>query len=948
MPEALRRRYLKNHRNVPPEDHLPFGEELFRALFATKPRREKLDSLLAQNEPFVIRLRTESHFLHDLPWELLWRPGDGQPLLLTPEVALVRSLPEEGLWHLTPAKPPYRLLVILSLPLPTYEKAPLDPLRELKKIYRALEPWLSRDLVKVEVTVKANEVDLRNLFARKKFDILHFIGHGGAGGELILEGNPSEHPEPYRVEKLVTGGEAATLFQKSGARVAILNACYTASPEAGLFTFSPGLAQALHLGGVPLVMANQSSVADEKAIELTEHLYRILLGSPDNNEDTLPLLHLLSPVRSYLGGDFWRPVVFAAPGLEREGLFQPPEQSLPVRAKPLRRLLGLKQETPFYVYRFRPLREIIHRLVHEERKLLVLHGLGGAGKSFLADYAADFLASEFRHVLALDLREFGSGRQIAAKVAAILAEERLISQEQAQEISGLGPLSFWREVNRALKNTPWLLVLDNFEEFQEKELPRAGFVKDEFLRELFKVVQSEPSSGRVVLTTRLLPYLDRAMRRPLEAVVIGAYNEGEQTILRYQVAHLLKGQEGAFESLAEEVGWHPLSLGLWLEKPMELERLLKRAEIRQVLDFYRDYLKTFPREARALAFFPEPFSQEFLARVLKEEPDVEDLFVRKLCLLEEIRVEEKVFYRLFPVIKLYFFSFLAKKDPTLLIELYQRLEDFEADNPRDAFNLVHLLEEVSGLLEGAEREKAESLLANLSHNFTLLYQQLGRFEEAEEFYKKALEIFEKISGKDHPLTAATYNNLALLYQQLGRFNEAEAFFKKALEIREDKLGKDHPLTAAIYHYLAGLYLHMGRFEEAEKFLKKALEIREDKLGLHPHYFDTALALSLVALKIGHKDLAVETLCQTLKNLRYWEFKIKHSKNQKVGHLLQSFVHYALHFIILGEALGEKITSEACRENLKLLMKLLKEKFPIPETLREEISRQLGLGPDEEP
>jgi len=270
--------------------------------------------------------------------------------------------------------------------------------------------------------------------------------------------------------------------------------------------------------------------------------------------------------------------------------------------------------------------------------------------------------------------------------------------------------------------------------------------------------------------------------------------------------------------------------------------------------------------------------------------------------------------------------------------LYQQLGRF---NEAEAFlkKALEIREDKLG--------KDHPLTAAIYHYLAGLYLHMGRFEEAETFYKKALEIVEKTPGKEIE-TASTYNNLAVLYRQMGRFEEAETFFKKALEIVEKTPGKDHPETASTYNNLAVLYRQMGRFEEAEAFFKKALEIREDKLGLHPHYFDTALALSLVALKIGHKDLAVETLCQTLKNLRYWEFKIKHSKNQKVGHLLQSFVHYALHFIILGEALGEKITSEACRENLKLLMKLLKEKFPIPETLREEISRQLGLGPDEEP
>ncbi len=1065
VPDLFWHRYLQNERNVPFEDHLPFGEELFRALFVTKSRREKLEALLEGEDPFVIRLSTENHFLHDLPWELLWRPGDQAPLLFNPQVSLVRSLPGERFSALAPAEPPYRLLIILSLPLPAYEKAPLDPLREVEKLYQALEPWLVRDLLKIEVTVKANVLDLQDLFVRKHFDILHFIGHGGPGGTLLLEGDPRKHPEPYRYESTISGGELASLFKRSGAKVLILNACHTASPEVGLFYFSPGLAQALHLSGLPLVVANQSTVADEKAIELTKHLYRSLLGEPEG--DSWPLLHLLSRARPYLGHDFWRPVIFAKPGLSREILFKPPtKKSLPKR-KALRRLLGLKHEAPFYVYRFRPLRELIHRLVHEERKLVVLHGLGGAGKSFLADYAADFLASEFPHVLALDMREFNNGQEIAAKVSEILAEEGIITPKQAKKIGQLGPQAFWREINQALGNLPWLLVLDNFEECQEKEIFRAGFVKDDFLREFLKVVQAERLPGRVVLTTRLLPYLDRGVRTPLETVVgIGAYDEGERHLLLNKIGQLLPDKTEAFGTLAEEIGWHPLALGLWLSRPMEAKRLLKRREMREVLDFYEDFFKSFPEASKALAFFPKPMSEEFLSKVLEEDPEAEELFANKLRILEGIKTEGDLYYRLYPILKLYFQGILSEKDPGLIRELFERFKDFEPQNLWDDLNLTHLLEEmcsyfgkteeIESLLlkryltlasfweatsrfEEAERfylkaleivsqtpgkeletattynnlallylktgrfEKAERFYlkaleifsqtpgkeletATTYNNLAGLYREMGRFKEAEKFYLKALEIREAKLGKDHPETATTYNNLAGLYGEMGRFEEAEKFYLKALKIREAKLGKDHPETATTYNNLALLYLKMGKFEEAEKFYLKALEIREAKLGRdhpetaitynnlanlylktgkfeeaekfylkaleiyeaklgkdHPLYFDTALALSNEARKLGHDQQAIKTLCEALKNLRYWEFRLisARKKGLKVDSLFQHFIHYALQFIVLGEALFDKLP-EDCREDLELL----KGKFAIPEILKEEIRRRLELGQGE--
>ncbi|WP_081402860.1 tetratricopeptide repeat protein [Scytonema hofmannii] len=43
----------------------------------------------------------------------------------------------------------------------------------------------------------------------------------------------------------------------------------------------------------------------------------------------------------------------------------------------------------------------------------------------------------------------------------------------------------------------------------------------------------------------------------------------------------------------------------------------------------------------------------------------------------------------------------------------------------------------------------------------------------------------------------SYNNLALLYDDQGRYSEAEPLLQKALSIAELSLGVDHPSTATI-------------------------------------------------------------------------------------------------------------------------------------------------------
>jgi Flp pilus assembly protein TadD/regulator of replication initiation timing len=124
-----------------------------------------------------------------------------------------------------------------------------------------------------------------------------------------------------------------------------------------------------------------------------------------------------------------------------------------------------------------------------------------------------------------------------------------------------------------------------------------------------------------------------------------------------------------------------------------------------------------------------------------------------------------------------------------------------------------------------------------------LYQQ-GKYNEAIPLAEKALAIFKKVLGDNHPDTATSLNNLAALYQSQGRYSEAEPLYQQALAIRKKQLGDNHPDTATSLNNLAGLYRSQGRYAEAEPLYQQALAIRKKQLGdNHP---DTASSLNNLA------------------------------------------------------------------------------------------------------
>lgn len=66
------------------------------------------------------------------------------------------------------------------------------------------------------------------------------------------------------------------------------------------------------------------------------------------------------------------------------------------------------------------------------------------------------------------------------------------------------------------------------------------------------------------------------------------------------------------------------------------------------------------------------------------------------------------------------------------------------------------------------------LLLNVIHCFQLKY------DEVEQYYQRALEIYDSKLGADDPNVAKTQNNLASCYLRQGKYKEAEILYKQVL------------------------------------------------------------------------------------------------------------------------------------------------------------------------
>jgi tetratricopeptide (TPR) repeat protein len=99
----------------------------------------------------------------------------------------------------------------------------------------------------------------------------------------------------------------------------------------------------------------------------------------------------------------------------------------------------------------------------------------------------------------------------------------------------------------------------------------------------------------------------------------------------------------------------------------------------------------------------------------------------------------------------------------------------------------------------------------------------GRHTEAEALFRQALSEAEKENPNDNRV-ATICNNLANCLRFMGRHPEAEQFYKRALEVRQRALGPLHKEEIVILENYAKLLRLCNREAEAKKMEDRAMGI----------------------------------------------------------------------------------------------------------------------------
>uniref|UniRef100_A0AAU3HVT6 Tetratricopeptide repeat protein n=1 Tax=Streptomyces sp. NBC_01393 TaxID=2903851 RepID=A0AAU3HVT6_9ACTN len=593
---------------------------------------------VGRNTSLRIGLTVDDPEWVDLPWETLTVPGVTGPLVLSKQVELYRMVRRDSPPVAVAVPGPLRILAVVASPESGGGEL-LDYERELGRILDAVDPARSGQGAYVRVLNWGSLAEIRAALEQERFHILHLSCHA-APGTLLLE------DEQGKAHKVDAQEFMEALPADRGIPLVVLAGCSTArtpaprngrtSPQQHLSenegkpdeaTTSPetadvdaegriraGLARALLEHGVPAVLAMTEAVTDHYATELAAEMYQALARAEHPN----PLTALSQARRTlekkrrqlpdqnlHAAWPEWAtPALFlAGPPLPMfEGTHG--AERLPDTPETVLEQGMVVRKVGEFVGRRAELRQLLAALRDPQRAGVLVHGIGGVGKSTLA-------AELLHHYGTMDRLVVPVAATTALTVDAVLETVRL-SLTSHCTATGLPETNALRQVVVALADAraPWrerwelvrqvvlprlaaLMIVDNAEDLLTPTPTGQGWeLADAELAELLAAWMVASPRTRLLITSRHPFAVPKRLHRRLTTHHLGPLSLAETRKLIWRLPGLDALTPAEQQRAYTDVGGHPRALeyldallcGGQARFPDIAERMEAALEDRGVLD----------------------------------------------------------------------------------------------------------------------------------------------------------------------------------------------------------------------------------------------------------------------------------------------------------------------------------------------------------------------------
>ncbi|MEO1514330.1 MAG: tetratricopeptide repeat protein [Bacteroidota bacterium] len=162
------------------------------------------------------------------------------------------------------------------------------------------------------------------------------------------------------------------------------------------------------------------------------------------------------------------------------------------------------------------------------------------------------------------------------------------------------------------------------------------------------------------------------------------------------------------------------------------------------------------------------------------------------------------------------------------------------------------------LLLDRRKTKADRLSAQLYNNIAACLYRNGRYAQATDWHRKALQFRQALFPEGHPDVADSHSNLANCFFGEGQLEKAVDGHQKALEMRRHLLSDNHPDVAISLVNTGNCLFRLKKYAQSLDLHRQALAIRQTHFGpKHPLTASALQALSKDLAALGRLTQAID-------------------------------------------------------------------------------------------
>jgi tetratricopeptide (TPR) repeat protein len=849
------------------EDAAAYGRNLFSQTFTEQtmqtyltelPTGERL--LLIANDPLIAQI----------PWEYL-RDSDNK--LLASRLTLVRTVSPS---HATAVYTPANSLEIIAIPAaPIDESVHLDveqEWRRLVKIATNLKPSKVFTLKRLSPPTRSA---LANALSRQGTSIVHFMGHGTLHNGKACLGFEDARGRRYLVD-------VPDLVDALNPHVflVILNSCVSATTT---HTEFGNIAHALVQRGIPYALGMQASLPDEAALVLSQELLCFLLQEYTLEESVMHTRRALQELGQSSHPD-WLSGLLVLYTSQRECPTPPltltsGQPTILPDPRRLEESIDLTALPPaeHFLGRISALSDLLDPLLSPSaRGFVMLHGMGGIGKTSTARVVAERVSWYYEHrVLAYSFETFvtldANNQRVINEAFLDRFYTRLARFYQLDPAEYPTVAELQQAIIQRRSHQRSLLILDNIETLLDILYLQSPIAQDcaAFL------VRLKDGDGVILLTSRLLAPADWAIETNKIITLDGLSDEAGADLFQafLQPDRRLFASRQARQALSQRVQGHPLSIRLLAgqfadetaidlatflgninQKLAEAERStpgsLVDPERQKTLYACMDYsVRRLTAEQHnvlnTLSIFQAPFIGQFATYIFNDTEQI-PLHVRRLVhlgLLNRITRtssdDELVLFELHPMVRWY----IELHRPDLTTEVKERYGTIYASLVQDAMQSGSTYER-SELIRTFVRQSfvdceialeylAPAAKSTLAYNLADLYHSLGQIRRALDRYELSLQVSQQLGDEQN--VVAIQNAMARVFVEQGKVQDALSLYEQSLQTSQQR--GDVRAVAATQHAMATMLLPQGKVQDAlslyEQSLQTSQQLGEMGSGVNP-------------------------------------------------------------------------------------------------------------------